>query len=95
MSTVATIARKWPAGAEVVKQGVHFRLWAPRHQQVELVLLEPDGQTIRQILSMDPEAHGYYSLLIEEARAAARLGIDRNTLHKKLKDYGLEENNDQ
>jgi transcriptional regulator with PAS, ATPase and Fis domain len=27
-----------------------------------------------------------------QIKAAARLGINRNTLHKKLKDYGLEEN---
>ena len=26
-----------------------------------------------------------------QIKAAARLGINRNTLHKKLKDYGLEE----
>jgi DNA-binding protein Fis len=25
-----------------------------------------------------------------QIKAAARLGINRNTLHKKLKDYGLE-----
>lgn len=29
-----------------------------------------------------------------QIKAAARLGINRNTLHKKLKDYGLEENNE-
>ena len=27
-----------------------------------------------------------------QTKAAAKLGINRNTLHKKLKEYGLEEN---
>jgi DNA-binding protein Fis len=27
-----------------------------------------------------------------QIKAAARLGINRNTLHKKLKEYGLERN---
>jgi DNA-binding protein Fis len=27
-----------------------------------------------------------------QIKAAARLGINRNTLHKKVKDYGLDQN---
>jgi maltooligosyltrehalose trehalohydrolase len=67
MPVTSAISRKYPAGAEVAKQGVHFRLWAPRHQQVELVLLEPDSQTVRSITPMESEPHGYYSLLVEDA----------------------------
>jgi hypothetical protein len=35
--------RKLPVGAEVFGDGVHFRVWAPKCQHIELVLLEPDG----------------------------------------------------
>jgi len=74
MPAAALTARKFPAGAELSKPGVHFRLWAPRHQLVELALLESDGQTQRQLLPMEPEGAGYYSLQIPEARAGDLYG---------------------
>ncbi len=74
MTTAAPTARKYPAGAELSKQGVQFRLWAPRHQLVELALLEPDGLTPRRLLPMEREGGGYYSLQIPEARAGDLYG---------------------
>lgn len=69
MPTAAPTARKCPAGAEPTRHGVHFRLWAPRCQQVELVLVEPDGRGVRQVFSLEAEEEGYHSRLVREARA--------------------------
>ncbi|BBO36473.1 malto-oligosyltrehalose trehalohydrolase [Lacipirellula parvula] len=74
MSTITATPRKLPAGAETTKRGVHFRLWAPRHQKVELVLFEPDGQTVRRVSLMEPETDGYYTLFDAEARAGDLYG---------------------
>lgn len=68
MPLLAERTRKLPIGAEVSAQGVNFRLWAPRHQLIELALVEPDGQTPRQFLQMESEGKGYYSLQVAETR---------------------------
>ena len=69
MPAASSTARKCPAGAELTRQGVHFRLWAPRCHQVELAFVEPDGRGVRQVLSLEAEDEGYHSLLVPEARA--------------------------
>jgi maltooligosyltrehalose trehalohydrolase len=52
-----TLHRRFPVGAEpVAGGGVHFRVWAPDHAKLELVL-EDGGESI----PMDAEAGGYYA----------------------------------
>ena len=54
-------------GAEITDRGVHFRLWAPGAQQVELVL--KDGA----VIAMKPAADGYYECLSTAAAAGSCL----------------------
>jgi maltooligosyltrehalose trehalohydrolase len=56
--------RRFPIGAEVVADGlVHFRVWAPAAQRVEIILGE--GLSCRELRA---EGQGYFSDVIE-ARA--------------------------
>ena len=61
-----TMRRRRPVGAEVTAQGVHFRVWAPRRQRVEVVL----ANGVEDLLPFDlePESEGYFAKLIEAAR---------------------------
>src|SRR5689334_13281064 len=69
------IARRLPVGAEVQPAGgVHFRVWAPRRREVEVVLEGPHAVgsgpgVARHVL--EPEADGYFSALVPEARAGS------------------------
>jgi maltooligosyltrehalose trehalohydrolase len=36
--------RKLPIGAELVPDGVHFRIWAPGHTKVEVVFREKEPE---------------------------------------------------
>ena len=64
--------RRWPAGAEVVPGGVHFRVWAPEHRSIGVVL--KDGPTV----PLAREGNGYFSGLAPQARAGSlyKLRID-------------------
>lgn len=61
-------SRRLPVGAEVVREGVHFRVWAPAARRVE-VALEGQGERRTKLAS---EEGGYFSGLIREARNGAR-----------------------
>ena len=62
-----TINRKYPIGAEMIKnKGVHFRVWAPDHKKVDLALESTDSETL--ILPMKKEKNGYFSLLTKKAK---------------------------
>ena len=61
--------RNLPIGAELVRDGVNFRLWAPRHKQVEMILEEEGAD--RQIVGtfvLTAEEEGYFSGTCPEAR---------------------------
>ncbi|HUI81139.1 MAG TPA: malto-oligosyltrehalose trehalohydrolase [Bryobacteraceae bacterium] len=60
--------RRYPIGAEVGPEGVHFRVWAPRRKTVEVVL--EDGSAGAHLLEREPS--GYHAGLISEARAGSR-----------------------
>ena len=65
-------ARRLPIGAEVMAGGgVHFRVWAPDHPGLTLVL-DDDGSGRASEIRMEPEAGGYFSVLAPRARAGAR-----------------------
>jgi maltooligosyltrehalose trehalohydrolase len=61
-----TAARAWrlDLGARISPEGTHFRLWAPKPKQVEVVL-EPTGTSHR----LQRDDAGYWSGLIAEAKA--------------------------
>jgi maltooligosyltrehalose trehalohydrolase len=75
--------RKLPVGADVFSDGVHFRVWAPKCQHVELVLLEPDGYSERHIQPLEPESGGYFSTFSDQARAGSLYGFSLDQ-HKHL-----------
>src|SRR5687768_4395502 len=50
--------RRFSVGAEMYPNGVHFRLWAPKHQKVNLIINEKDAYP------MEKEKGGYFSLFI-------------------------------
>jgi maltooligosyltrehalose trehalohydrolase len=58
------------AGADVTKNGVHFRVWAPRHRTVEVVLREKNGSP--RIVPLREEGHGHYAVLVEDAGPGTR-----------------------
>ncbi len=60
-----TPPRRLPVGAEVVPQGIHFRVWAPKRWRVEVVF-EDAG---RPPFLLDPEKDGYFSGLAEGLQA--------------------------
>ncbi|MBW8874628.1 MAG: malto-oligosyltrehalose trehalohydrolase [Acidobacteria bacterium] len=68
--------RRLPVGAEVVPGGVHFRVWAPLRQKVEVVFEEPAEERPVE-MELRPEAteasedSGYFSWLVEGAGEGA------------------------
>ncbi len=69
-------SRRLPVGAEVVDGGVHFRVWAPRRQRVDVVV---EGR----IAPLRPEGGGYFSAHVAGARPDARyrLRLDESDLY--------------
>lgn len=68
--------RRLPIGAEVqAGGGVHFRVWAPDHQQIH-VAIEPSSTTKKQKsplkIRLKDESNGYFSGYVAEARAGDR-----------------------
>ena len=62
--------RRLPVGAEVSARGVHFRVWAPRRQRVELALEDADGQPTGSH-ALAAEGNGYFSGMVAEARVGS------------------------
>src|SRR5271156_141787 len=58
--------RKFPVGAEVRPNGVHFRVWAPERKSVA-VFIEP-----ATVAPLKREAGGYHSGLVKSAKAGTR-----------------------
>jgi maltooligosyltrehalose trehalohydrolase len=61
-------SRRYPAGAEIQSTGVHFRVWAPEHKHVEVVI---DGAEH----SLERERDGYFSRFIGGIGDGARYGF--------------------
>jgi maltooligosyltrehalose trehalohydrolase len=77
---VATRARRLPVGAEVVgDQRVHFRVWAPGHDRVAVVIerstgapsAEPAGDRDAQAYPLARADDGYFSALVDGVGAGA------------------------
>jgi maltooligosyltrehalose trehalohydrolase len=66
------VMRRLPVGAEVQSTGgVHFRVWAPRRQQVE-ILIEPPGENSATAYTLAWEGAGYFSGLLPEPATGMR-----------------------
>jgi maltooligosyltrehalose trehalohydrolase len=64
---LALRARRWPVGAEVRPQGgTMFRVWAPAHREITVVLEDASGATLVE-RPLHPENGGYFSAVIDEA----------------------------
>jgi maltooligosyltrehalose trehalohydrolase len=62
---VTVVQRRLPIGAEVSVEGVHFRVWAPRRKQVEVIIEE------ERAVKLTSEGKGYFSGIDARAKAGA------------------------
>lgn len=83
MSVEASVERMLPVGAEVQEGGAHFRVWAPRCNTVNLVLLGADGQSERQVMPLEAEGDGYFSAISAETRVGDLYGYSLDE-HRQL-----------
>lgn len=75
------IARRYPIGAELVASGqTHFRVWAPKAKQVDLVLEQSSAPTAKRTFHpLEREKGGYFSGATEaKAGALYRFRVDLN-----------------
>src|SRR4051794_39324069 len=49
-------------GTEIVSDGVRFRLWAPKHERIDIVIHEPDMR-----FAMMASRAGWHTILVPEA----------------------------
>src|SRR5437867_12680268 len=71
----ALAGRRTPIGAEPGAGGTHFRVWAPAHHVLDLVLLEPSAAEVpdalvvetRPTIRLRPERTAYFSGIAPEA----------------------------
>ncbi len=71
----AAISRRLPVGAEIAGGlGVHFRVWAPDHERVAVVIDGRSGDE-RRATVMEPSGEGYFEALVEQAAAGTRYWI--------------------
>jgi maltooligosyltrehalose trehalohydrolase len=63
-------ARRLPVGAELWPGGVHFRVWAPEHPQVFVIVEHADGRPSAEH-RLTPEPDGYHAGLIDSLAAGA------------------------
>jgi maltooligosyltrehalose trehalohydrolase len=77
------LQRRLPIGAECIgPQKVHFRVWAPSHHKVCVVLEGGPGSDGSVIQELDRERAGYYSTTL--------LGADHGTLYRYQLDDSIE-----
>lgn len=60
-----SMTRRLPIGAEVVTNGVHFRVWAPKAQTLEVILEHQGGNSLS--FQLEKEEHEYFAGLVKEA----------------------------
>lgn len=62
--------RRYSIGAEIIgNKGVHFRLWAPDHEKVEVILLSKKNGNERYPMEKEPK--GYHSLFVPKLKEGA------------------------
>jgi maltooligosyltrehalose trehalohydrolase len=60
-----SLKRKLPIGAEIVDNGIHFRVWAPRSRKAAVELTRPGAKAA--LFPLEQESEGYFSALVREA----------------------------
>jgi maltooligosyltrehalose trehalohydrolase len=68
----APAARRLPVGAEVQPDGVHFRVWAPSRQKIEVIVESFPGVEPGAAFALQAEAGGYHAGLVPGLAAGAR-----------------------
>jgi maltooligosyltrehalose trehalohydrolase len=63
------IERQYSVGAEPSREGVHFRVWAPRHGSAAVVLQSGDAKKEHPL---EHEAEGYFSAMVLGAKVSDR-----------------------
>src|SRR5688572_8679827 len=63
--------RRLPVGAEVAAGGVQFRVWAPAHPRVTVVI-ESGRAAGEHLLEREPDSDGYFSARVTGAAAGDR-----------------------
>jgi maltooligosyltrehalose trehalohydrolase len=63
--------QRWrlPFGANATAGGTEFRVWAPGHQRVDVVLYGPDAETVHPL---DAEDGGWFGCVLDGVAAGAR-----------------------
>jgi maltooligosyltrehalose trehalohydrolase len=75
--------RRLPIGAELTPDGVHFRVWAPNAESLDVVIESPTESTHK----LTSEGKGYFSGCVQSARAGMlyRFRLDQGaTLYPDL-----------
>ena len=62
-------SRRFPIGAELLPDGVHFRVWAPGHKKVEVVFEDEATRAAVPAIVLKAEEEGYFGGICREARA--------------------------
>lgn len=64
-------AERWELslGARIVPGGVEFRVWAPGHERVEVVIYGPGAPALH---ALEPASDGYFSGVVQGAGAGSR-----------------------
>jgi maltooligosyltrehalose trehalohydrolase len=83
----AGVQRRLPVGAEIVPEGgVHFRIWAPDHEHVTLVLEEGGADGLGREVVLERGAEGYHAVLAPGARAGTRYRFRTEGSQRLLQD---------
>ena len=62
---MSSVKRRYPIGAEVIGENrTHFRLWAPKARQLDLVVERTAGSK-RTLHPLTPEGDGYFSAIAD------------------------------
>ena len=72
LGEAASITRTLSVGAQVESSGTHFRVWAPKRQRVDVLLLGPDGEPTHSPVPLEVEDAGYFSAWVPNAVAGTR-----------------------
>lgn len=76
--------RKYPIGAELQKNGTHFRIWAPDHSKAKIILEKENEMPSHH--AMKKEKGGYFSIFIPDALSGALYRFQLGNSKKLLSD---------
>ena len=71
VAPASNVIRRFPVGAEIFPNGVHFRVWAPDRSRVEVLLHKRTLEHIPKSVELQPEGNGYFSGLVQDLGAGA------------------------